>query len=178
MKFYRCEICGDPYMGTEKPSHCPSCGAPGKYLVLASEWVDENKGLGQLSGISKKNLEEALQLEVNNTAFYRDAMKKTGNIEMEGIFKNLSKIEAEHASTLKKILQCEPPPVEPGKEVASDSDRENIDAAHKREQSATAFYRKSAGEAVEPRVKKVFTALTEIESDHIDLEEALLKNME
>lgn len=66
------------------------------------------------------------------------------------------------------------PQPEEAREVATDSDSENITAAHEREVSATAFYRQSAGEAVEERVKKVFTAPASIESDHIDLEQALL----
>ncbi|MBI5869739.1 MAG: ferritin [Actinobacteria bacterium] len=174
MKFYRCLICGDPCMGREKPTNCPFCGASDEYLVDAADWIDENQNLGELSDVSRKNLEEALQLEVNNAPFYRDAMARTRNIELQGIFKNLAKIEAEHASTIKKILKVELPQPEEGKEAATDSDKENIAAAHEREVAATAFYRQSAAEAVEERVKKVFTALASIESDHIDLEQALL----
>ncbi|MDO8737210.1 MAG: ferritin family protein [Thermoleophilia bacterium] len=174
MKFYRCLICGDPYMGREKPSNCPFCGASDEYLVEAADWIDENESLGELSEISRKNLEEALQLEVNNAPFYRDAMARTKNVELQGIFKNLAKIEAEHASTIKKILKVEPPLPEAGKEVATDDDRENIEAAHEREVAATAFYAQSAVDATEVRVRKVFTALASIESDHIDLEQALL----
>lgn len=178
MKFYRCLICGEVYMGSDQPSNCPFCGAPGKYLVLNDEWVDENLGLAELSEVSRKNLERALQLEVNNSPFYRDAMGKTSNTALQAIFKYLSKIEGEHASTIRKILKCELVEPEPGKEVAVDDDRANVEAAHEREVAATAFYKKAADEAVEPRVKKVFTALSEIESDHINLEAALLEKMD
>lgn len=174
MQFHRCLICGEVYMGEGKPSNCPFCGAKERYLVTAAKWVDENEDLGPLSDISRKNLERALQLEVNNAPFYRDAMTQTKNIELQGIFKVLSKIEQEHASVIKKILKCDLPVPETGKEVASESDRDNLSSAHLREQEATAFYQQAAGEAVEPRVKKVFTALTEIESDHVKLEEAAL----
>lgn len=176
MRFYRCLICGDPYMGKDKPSNCPFCGAPDEYLVEAADWIDENESLDEISDVSRKNLEEALQLEVNNAPFYRDAMTRTRNVELQGIFKYLSKIEAEHASTIRKILNVELPQSDAGKEVATDDDRENITLAHEREIAATAFYHKSAGEAVEARVIKVFTALASIESDHIDLEQALLDN--
>lgn len=174
MKFYRCLICGDPYMGKEKPSNCPFCGASEEYLVDAADWIDENENLGELSDISRKNLVEALQLEINNAPFYRDAMGRTKNIELQCIFKNLAKIEAEHASTIKKILKVVPPQPEEGKESATDSDHENIVAAHEREVAAAAFYAQSAFDAVEERIKRVFTALASIESDHIDLEQALL----
>lgn len=176
MKFYRCLICGDVYMGTELPTNCPFCGAPArKYMVEAKEWVDENREIDGLSGVSERNLKAALQLEANNAPFYREASKKSGSIELQGIFKCLAKVEAEHASVIKKILKCEVPPPQEGKEVAAESDIENLKAAHQREISATAFYKKAAGEAAEPRVKKVFTALSEIESDHIDLEDRLIR---
>ena len=179
MKFYRCLICGDVYVGTELPTHCPFCGAPAeKYMVEARDWVDENREIQNLSDTSRRNLKAALQLEANNAPFYRDAYAKSGNIELQGIFKCLAKIEAEHASVIKKILKCEPPPPQEGKGIALESDIENLKAAHKREVSATAFYKKAANEAEEPRVKKVFTALSEIETDHIKLEEQLINKYE
>ena len=176
MKFYRCLICGDVYTGKEMPTNCPFCGAPAeKYMVEAKDWVDENEGIQNLSDKSRRNLEAALQLEVNNAPFYKDASAKSSNVEIQGIFKCLAKIEAEHASLINKILKCEPPPPQAGKEVAMESDIENLKAAHKREVTATAFYKKAAAEATEPRVKEVFTALSEIESDHIELEDSLIK---
>jgi rubrerythrin len=177
MEFYRCVICGDVYMGKGRPSNCPFCGAHERYLSLNQKWVDENQELTTISDISRKNLKTALQLEVNNSPFYRDAMNKTSDAALKGVLKYLSKTEGEHASVVRKILQCELIEPEPGKEVAMDDDRANVEAAHAREVAATAFYKKAAGEAVEPRVKKVFTALSEIEGDHIDLEGALLKRM-
>lgn len=175
MNFYRCLICGDPYMGEEKPSNCPFCGAHADYLVPNAEWMDENTSITALSDISRKNLEQTLQLEVNNAAFYRDAMAKTKDVELQGIFKYLSKVENEHASAVKKILKCEAPKPEPGKEVATESDRENLRIARDKEQFASAFYARAAREAAEPRVKRVFTALSEIEADHIRVDGDLLE---
>ena len=175
MKFYRCLICGDVYMGTEMPTNCPFCGAlAAKYLVKAEDWVDENEDIGNISDISRRNLETALQLEVNNAPFYKDASPKSENIELQGVFKCLAKIEAEHASALRKVLKTEPPLPEEGKEVALDSDIDNLKAAHRRETAAAAFYKKAASEAIEPRINKLFTALTEIETDHIRLEDILI----
>lgn len=176
MNFYRCLICGDTYLGKETPSNCPFCGAKDKYIVNAADWVDENISLGSLTDISRINLEKALQLEVNNAPFYREAMMKTKNTELQGIFKYLSKIEAEYASLIKKILKCELPLAEKVKETAADNDFENLKSAHEREKTAAAFYKQSADEAIEPRIKKVFTALSEIESDHINLEGVLIEN--
>lgn len=174
MNFYRCQICGDVYMGKEKPTNCPFCGAMAKYLVKADKWVDENMSINTLSEISRKNLGNAIQLEVNNSPFYRDAMNKTKDIKLQGVFKYLSKIEAEHASTIRKILKTEPPQPEPGKDVALTDDISTLNAAYEREKFAAAFYKKASKEAVEPRVRKVFKALSEVESDHMSLEEKIL----
>lgn len=174
MEFYRCLICGEVYMGDAVPSNCPFCGAKAKYLVPVAEWTDENQDVGEISAVSRANLEKALQLEVNNAPFYMDAMARAKSVELQGIFKYLSKIEREHQSVVRKILKCELPDPEPGKEVAGDDEMDNIRAAHEREKSATTFYAVAAREASEPRVKKVFLALSEIESDHVKLEGARL----
>ncbi len=175
MTSYRCLICGEVYTGKEKPSHCPFCGAKNDYLVNASDWVDENLEIGELSEISRTDLQKTLQLEVNSVPFYRDAMLKTRDTELQGIFKYLSKVEAEHASVVKKILKCDMPQPEKGREVATDDDGENLRTAHERETAAAALYKKFAEESVEPRVKKVFAVLSDVESDHLDLEGGLLK---
>ncbi len=173
MDAYRCLICGETYMGKGKPSNCPFCGAKAVYIVEADRWKDENMDM-ELSDASKKNLERSLQLEVDNAPFYRDAMARTSDVELQGIFKYLSKVEAEHASVIRKMLKCEVP--QPGREEsqASDDDKKNLTTAHAREVAASTLYKKFAGDAIEPRVRKVFTALSEIESDHIDIEGRLL----
>ncbi len=174
MKFFRCRICGDPFMAEEMPSHCPFCGAHQEHIATAAEWVDENAALDGLSETSRRNLVEALQLEVDNKAFYLDASSKAGTIELAGIFKNLSKIEGEHASTFRKILRTDAPDPDPEKSVAADDDRRNLETARAREEYASAFYARAADEAGEERVKKVFGAISAIESDHIELETELL----
>lgn len=176
MNAYRCLICGETYMGEEKPSNCPFCGAKARYIVEAVRWSDENLGIEKLSDVSKKNLEKSLQLEVNNAPFYRDAMTKTNDVGLQGIFKYLSKVEAEHASVIRKILKCELPQPEREESLASGDDRKNLMTAHAREVAASALYKKFAGDAPEPRVRRVFTALSEIESDHIEIEGKLLGN--
>ncbi|MBI5189774.1 MAG: ferritin [Nitrospirae bacterium] len=171
MKFFRCEICGEVYMGKSRPSNCPHCGALGKYLVPAADWTDENLSITELSDVSRSNLEKALQLEVNNAPFYRDASANAKTVELQGVFKALGKVEAEHASLVRKILGCEFPKPEPGREMATKDDTENLRIAHEREVFAAGFYKRASMNAAEPRVKKVFLALSEIETDHINLEE-------
>ena len=37
VKLWRCEICGDPYIGEEPPPNCPFCGAHRRYIKEAEE---------------------------------------------------------------------------------------------------------------------------------------------
>ena len=174
MKLFRCLICGEAYMGSFKPTNCPFCGAPEEYLAAGKDWVDENLSISELSEVSRANLTKALQLEVNNSAFYRDAMNRTRDTELQGLFKYLSKVEAEHASTLRKILKSDTPPPEPGKDAATDDDRRNLELASEREAHAKAFYEESARAAAEPRVKRVFEAISRIEGDHLAIHKGML----
>ena len=166
MQVYRCVICGDPYIGSEKPSHCPFCGAHQKYLIEAKDWQDRNNVV--LSDISRSNLEGALRLEVNNSDFYKKAFAVAKDPYFQALFKALSKIEAEHASVIVKLLKVTPP--QPDHVLpALETEKDFLALAHSKEQNAVAFYQKSADEATEERVKEVFTALVEIEADHIKL---------
>ena len=114
MKLYRCQICGDPYLGSAPPSNCPFCGAPQKYIVLAEDYVDQND-IPDLTPRSRENLEKALDLEVRNSAFYLCAAACSPDAVAQAMFK--------------------------------------------------------AREATEERVRQLFSALVEIESDHVHLSE-------
>lgn len=176
MKIYRCLICGDAYVGYEKPLNCPFCGAHEQYLVDASEWEDKNKGV-ELTEVSKRNLEKALELEISNSAFYRCAAEKAQDKVLQGMFKALSKIEAEHASTICKVLGIPKPDITKVEVHCSKNDIENVKESSERETRASSFYAKAAEEATEPRVKELFTALVEIEKDHLDLDHQQLERL-
>lgn len=170
MKLYRCQICGDPYLGSAPPSNCPFCGAPQKYIVLAEDYVDQND-IPDLTPRSRENLEKALDLEVRNSAFYLCAAACSPDAVAQAMFKALAKIEAEHASTICKILKIPKPEIKADPQACRKDPKANFAAAHEREQRAVAFYRQGAGEATEERVRQLFSALVEIESDHIHLSE-------
>ena len=171
MDVYRCRLCGETHLGLGPISNCPFCGAHGKYMVKLSQWREENEGL-ELSEISKNNLEIALDVEVGNTSFYKSASSKAQSSQAEGIFKRLSKVENEHASTIAKILGVSTPPLLVIE--ASDDDKENYKESFQRESKAIEHYSKSTGEATEPRIKEVFSMLVEIESDHLKLDKQKL----
>ncbi|MBM4295910.1 MAG: ferritin [Deltaproteobacteria bacterium] len=171
MKLFRCQICGDPYLGSAPPSFCPFCGASEKYMVPAEAYVDRNY-IPDMSPRSRENLETALALEVANAAFYFCASNCAGNPVDQAMFKALAKAESEHASLICKLLQVSKPEIKPDDKACRKDPRANFNESHGRETRAVAFYRQAAAEAVEDRIREIFTALSEIESYHIALSEA------
>lgn len=175
MQLFRCMVCGDPYLGEDKPTNCPFCGAPSRYLVLAADYKEPV--IENLSDISKENLDKALELEIDNSQFYRCSSNRSPDLFLAPMFKALSKIEAEHAFTIAKALKITKPVIDQ-KNNCLNSDGENLKDAHKREERAIRFYSKALEEAKEPRVKEIFTALIEIEKDHLKLSKDMIKKLE
>lgn len=167
MKAYRCRVCGEVYIGTEKSKSCPFCGAHEKYFVLAREWKLLHCDV--LSKITEENLKKALSLELNNTNFYKAVSQRSNDVYVSSIFKGLSKVEREHASSICKHLKIQKPDSDEGSDRAVDSDRDNIKEANKRERNAVKFYGKAMEEADEKEIKDFFKALIQIETDHIRL---------
>ncbi len=171
VKLYRCIICGDAYIGSNPPSNCPFCGAHADYILGAKEAI-VNFDI-RLSANDRSNVEQALKVEISNSAFYVCAATQTNDPEGRILFKALGKIEAEHASIWRKILKLESVP--PGSETCHMENVENLKESHERETRAIAFYRKSAVDADHPRIRQLFEALVEIETDHLQLSEERLK---
>ena len=170
VKLWRCEICGDPYIGDEPPTNCPFCGVYRRYIKEAKD-AEVNFDV-ELSDKDKANAEYALQVEISNAAFYFCAAKKTDDEEGKLLFKALGKVEAEHASVWKKILKLESIPE--GNEPCHVNNRENLEDSHARETRAIEFYKKAADEADNQRVKEIFEAFVKVETDHLKLSEERL----
>ena len=169
MKVYRCQICGEVYLGEEKPKSCPFCGAHEDYFVLAEDWKLLHNC--DLSDVTKENLRKALDLEMNNTNFYKAISAKSKDVYVSSMFKGLSKVEREHASAICKHLGIEKPDSNAGADKAVDSDEENIKEAARREKNAVKFYGEASARTPEKEIKEFFRALMQIESDHIILTE-------
>ncbi|MFH0777916.1 MAG: ferritin family protein [Candidatus Eisenbacteria bacterium] len=165
MKIYRCRICGDAYVGRRKPANCPFCGAPEKHIVLAKNWKEEM--ISTLSDVSEGNLKHALELEINNAGFYQCATRVASDEEVKAMFSALGKIEAEHSSTIRKMLGLPKAYSSEHEGRCYPTDAQNLAEAHRRESNAISFYETSAKQADEKRVREVFAALTEIEGDHL-----------
>ena len=171
VKLWRCEICGDPYIGDETPSNCPFCGARRKYI---KEFKNAKVNFDvELNDKDKANAEYALQVEISNTAFYFCAAKKVQEIEGQKLFKALGKVEAEHASIWKKILKLDSMP--DGNDSCSAEYKDDLEDSHTRETKAIEFYKKAAEESINKRVKEIFVALVEVETDHLLLSEERLE---
>ncbi len=171
VKLWRCEICGDPYVGKKAPANCPFCGAYKKYIKkIEKAQVNFNVKLNEKD---KSNVEKALQVELSNTAFYDCASKKTDNEEGKQLFKALKKVEEEHAEIWKKILKLGK--LNEVKAVCNPSNEKNLQESHNRETSAITFYKQAALEAENQKVKEIFIALIEVEEDHLKLSEQRLK---
>ena len=171
---YVCKICGEAYIGEEAPSRCPFCGAYEKYLIKAADYDDEGAWDVELNDIDRKNAEYALEVEVSNTIFYKCASKKTPSLEGQKLFKILAKVESEHASVWKKILKLDKVDFPKYDKCAAEYEP-NLEESHSREERAIGFYKKAAAESSNERVKEIFQAFVEVETDHLHLSEERLK---
>ena len=175
IKVFRCRVCRDPYIGEEPPSRCPFCGAAACYFIPAQEW-NPSEYVFEISDKSRTNLYAALELELNNTAFYLCAMnaaKAKGDEYGVAKFKALKKVENEHADAILKFLKIKSPPLTQAS--CSEDFEKNTQEGWNRENRAIKAYAKFAKEAIEIQLKEFFEALVEIETDHLELHAENLK---
>lgn len=172
IKLFRCRICGDPYIGESAPSRCPFCGAYQPFMVEIKDYRETFDV--ELNDRDRKNAQKALEVEISNSQFYFCAAEKTESDEVKHLFKALGKVEAEHASIWRKILKLPKEPL-PKSEACSTSNNENLKESHERETAAIEFYRQSMNESENPRVKQIFAALVQVETDHLKLSEESMK---
>jgi rubrerythrin len=153
------------------PSNCPFCGAHQEFIKEVKDAVVTFEI--PLTENDKANAEHAIQVEVSNATFYSCAAGKTDDAEGKLLFKALGKIEAEHAAIWRKVLRL--PKAPPGNDTCHAENVKNLNESHERETRAIAFYQKAAEESDHDRLKQIFKALVEIETDHLHLSEARLK---
>lgn len=167
MKTFICEICGDAYIGEEKPTSCPFCGARHGFIKEGKDAKPVVEVKADLSELTVKNLKETLELEIRANAIYVCMAGKADSYEVMKMYKRLAKVEMEHAIICTKILQIPMPEIK--SENCSDEVVENFKKTIELEEHAAGLYAKFAKEAIETHVKIMFTALNQVESDHIEL---------
>lgn len=170
MKTFICEICGDAYIGEEKPKNCPFCGARAAFIKEGKDAKPVVNIKENLSDVSKKNLEETLKLEIRANATYICMAGKAVSYEVNKMYKRLAKIELEHAIICTKLLEIKMPEI--GSEICSDQDLKNFQKTIELEEHASGLYSEFAKTSNEQHLKILFTALNQVELDHI----ALIKN--
>lgn len=168
MNVFKCKICGDPYVGNTKPSNCPFCGAPAKFVILAENWVDREAPL--LSESSREKLEQSVGMELDNARFYQCAMNAAEDPLARAMFEALSRIEQSHARIMCRLLgRAEEPIGDDSYTCSASSPKEHLEEALRKEEEAIQFYRSAADLTAEEQVEELFRALVEIEQDHISL---------
>lgn len=167
MKTYICEICGDAYLGEEQPSECPFCGSRKGFIKDGADANPITEQLLELSEADRKKLEATLELELDANAIYLCMAGKAETYEIKAMYKRLAKVELEHANIACKLMKISLP--EARTKQCSDEDVENFAETIKLEENATSLYAQFAKEAMEKNVKIFFTALTQVETDHIEL---------
>lgn len=177
-KVYRCQVCGEVYLGSDKPKECPYCGAHQNYLKAteAEEYSRLDLPSSEISNKSQEDIREAIELEVDNYLFYSCAADRTEDENIAETFERLAKVEMEHAKALADLGGHDRSTIEDKEAELSQSGCEsNIEAnfkqSHEREARAIEEYSKFAKRASEPVVKKFFAALVAIERDHLQLSE-------
>lgn len=167
MKTFICEICGDAYLGEEKPHNCPFCGARMAFIKEGKDAKPVVEVKEQLSELTTKNLKETLQLEIEANAIYLCMAGKAKSYEVMKMYKRLAKVELEHATICTKLLGIAMPEI--ASRQCSDLELENFQKTLELEDHASHLYATFAKEAIEQHVKIMFTALTQVETDHIEL---------
>lgn len=161
---FRCQICGETYLGSAVPDRCPFCGAHARWMVGAAEWVKTGKV--ELCQQSYEDCLKAIELEVSNAAFYKCAQQNAQTQVTQAIFKRLQKQEMEHAELLAEMAGVSEPELPTSNCIACD-DVQNLADAHAREQRALQLYLQMADRAPEKRAQDVFRALADIEGEHL-----------
>jgi len=168
-KLYKCQICGDPYLGDHPPVNCPYCGAKQHYFIDAKDYVSPFAQEHDFTQEEKNNFQSALDIEIGNASFYLKASEVSSGDFHKSLFKALKKVESEHASIFAKHLKVTKPDLY---DAEANTDGEaNIQESHRREEIAIENYRKFAETATTSRAKQLFSALVEIEEDHLSLED-------
>ncbi|MDF1577946.1 MAG: ferritin family protein [Desulfobulbales bacterium] len=165
---FRCTICGEVSLAERAPTHCPFCGAHARWIVDAHAYVEPV--VPELTEISRKNLEFTYDLEINAAKIYHCIRKKSGDGLILAMFKAISKVEFEHAELVGKLIGkapgCEIPFVE---RLCTEERDKSLRTTEHLESDAIRHYKRFLEEATEARVREVFQALIEVESDHLEL---------
>ncbi len=165
VNLYVCKICGEPYLGGKEPDDCPFCGAPKSYLRNAEEY--HKLWECNLSEQERKDIEATLKLEVNAAAYYDEVGKiQEKYSKYNRLFKQLARVEKEHAEIASKFLGIELPELKG--EKSKGSIELDLQRTHELESHAVELYSDFLKNAEDAHVKNLFAALIHAEKGHED----------
>jgi len=163
---YVCEICGEPYIGGEAPDDCAFCGAPKNYLKSAEEYQELWKT--DLTDQEKSDIQETLGLEINATAYYTDVADTNKKYSKANrLFKQLARVEKEHAEIATKFLGIKLPEIKG--ETSKGSFEKDLERTKELEQGAITKYKGFLKNAESDNVKNFYTALIHAEQGHEEI---------
>jgi rubrerythrin len=138
--------------------------------MVASRAVPADLNSVQPTEAERADLEHSIDVERSNARFYRAVASLPGDDALSSAFKRLGNIEAEHCSLFCKLAGVPKPSdlTEPGQ--APESWEDAIAESRARESRARDFYADAATRATSERIREVFTALTAIETDHLEVD--------
>lgn len=170
MKMHRCRICGETFLGTDVPSNCPFCGAHAEFFVDTADYPEDVNDI-ELTDAERADLDASIALEHSNTRFYLAMAARQDNKKLSSAYKRLAKIEAEHCSVFCKLAKAAKPAdlMQPGEELGSWN--EDIEESRRREVRASGLYAEFAERATSPRLREVWGAVSDVETDHIALDD-------
>ncbi|HEX3032994.1 MAG TPA: ferritin family protein [Bacillota bacterium] len=131
----------------------------------AAEWL--SVGQVKMCRQSYEDCQKALELELNNAAYYKCSLGNAGNQITEAMFDRLMEQELEHAEIFATALGVETPALVTRK--CHEDDGKNLRLSNRHEAIAIKFYTEAANRAPEPRIVQIFRALAEVENQHLVL---------
>lgn len=154
---------------SESIKYCPFCGVTAKYIKVESEEIYKAH-VGFLDQSTLVILDHAMKLEIFNSDFYKSAAVLAHSEQVKETFEALSKIERMHAIVHMKLGGFKELPKLVNIDYSKHkTDKSLMNLAEDREIHATQFYEKKLKKIVDPIVKEVFIALSEVERDHIKI---------
>ncbi|MDR1413229.1 MAG: hypothetical protein LBJ07_04800 [Actinomycetes bacterium] len=176
VKVWRCLICGDTYIGTERPSQCPFCGSHESNIVQSDCYpLDINEV--EVTDAERADIVQAMEMEIENATLYAlMGAKGNHNDLLPSAYRAFKKVEMEHLEVFAKLLKVEPPSQPEHPVALGETWSDDIALSDSQEHGARDFYRVAGDRATTPRVRQVFLAISEVENDHI-IVDAYLKTL-
>lgn len=174
MNVYRCRICGDAYLGSQAPSHCPFCGAHWEHFVDLALYPEDIDRVATTEA-ERDDLTVAIELETGNARFYLALAARNDRPELASAYKRLAKIEMEHCELFAKLAGTSMPRDIKEAGTAEGDWCASIEESEARELTAMNFYAQAALRATNERIREVFSAISAVEADHIEVDLVLAR---